>query len=131
MAHTEENVVPLTEEKDQATIAVQIKGRGVYRSYKYVFMHVSRNIQPDSLKYIILETNERAEDIGPLDLMEDFDLVAMVASWKSAAIYEAFTNWRDSGDVRLAYDLDVRIDSILGDSSWSPSLLTLTAGMFL
>lgn len=117
-------------EEEEGTIAVQIKGRGVYRSYKYIFMHVSRNISPDSLKDIILETNDRAEDSGPLDQMEDFDLVAMVASWKSAVIYELFTQWRDHTDRRW-YELDDQITALLGDSAWAPSLLTLAEGRFL
>lgn len=130
MAPTEENDVAQTEEKDFDTVGVQIKGRGVYRSYKFVFLHLSRTLQDEALKYLILETNPDAEEIRPLYSEELFDLVGMVASWKSAAIYEAFLRWRDAPDSRT-YELDESITSIMGESGWAPSLKTLAAGRFL
>lgn len=119
-----------TEQDEQGLVKVRIGGRGLYTSYKYVFLHTARNIDRLTLQGMILEVNDRAEDPGPLDGMEHFDLVAMVASWRSTEVYQAYLAWCLT-PMSPWYLLDDSLAQILGDQAWAPRRATLSQGWAL
>lgn len=110
-----------------AVADITIPGRGLYRSYKYVFTHVMRTIPPDSLKAVYEDAFGEPWPEGPEP--EDFDLVAAIAWLWSGQVYEAYKEWRDTD---LAYyGLLNRLYNILGNDVWAPSLADLAQGSTL
>lgn len=114
------------ERNDKALVLHEVPGRGGYGSYKHVFMHVATTMNPDSLPHIVREI---LPEMQVDDNMEDFDLVALIAWWKSCAIYAAFCEWEKAGDPW--YILMDRFAGILGPNGWAPSREMLRQGAFL
>ena len=111
-------------ENSRAVVSITIPGRGLYRSYKYVFTHTMRTIQPDGLLPVYEDVFGEPWPEGPEP--EDFDVVAAIAWMRSNQIYESYKEWRDT-DMAYSSMLN-RLYNILGNDVWAPSLADLAEG---
>lgn len=112
-----------SEENDEGVFRYTVPRRGSYPSYKFIFTKIARDVRPASLVSILEGLTGEKEEVRDL---EDFDLIAMIAWFKSCHVYDIYKDWRDKDD-SLA-EMLYRIDQVIGDHSWSPSIGTLAGG---